>query len=89
MRIMIDTTQDSHDDIRKAIQLLTHFVGETIQHNIPTTPVDTTSMMSMFDAAPEIKKEIPNTAPDFSSFLNLAQKKDTDEKKNYPRVEMY
>lgn len=83
MKITIDTTVDSHEDIQKVLQILHHVVQkkETSSYNEPTQ--DTTNMMSMFST--EEKKEIPDTAPDFSSFLNLNEKKEDKE----PKLEFF
>ncbi|MAG73372.1 hypothetical protein CL620_03590 [archaeon] len=88
MKITIDTNQDSHDDIKKAIQLLGHIVG----HHAPVTNVpvhvpaateeQTTNMMSMFGDTSSSEPVITpatqqaDSAPDFSSFLNLANKEE-------------
>jgi len=96
MKITIDTQVDSHNDIMKAIQLLHHFVGSVNSVNSgnsflqdkPREEVDTTSMMSMFGSPqPMIKgkpeeKEIPDTPPDFSSFLKLTRANQEQPKQN-------
>jgi len=38
---------------------------------------------------PSAKKEVLDTAPDFSSFLNLAQQKQQEEKKQVPKIEFF
>ena len=35
MKITIDTKQDSHEDIRKIVQLLGHLLGENVVTNAP------------------------------------------------------
>ena len=82
MKITIDTQVDTHEDIKKVLQILTGIIQrEDISTPIVTnaTPQQTQSadsgFMSMFgDADTEIKKE---NAPDFSSFLNLIKKPET------------
>ena len=45
MQITIDTKKDSHDDIKKVIQMLSHLIGGSIHINVPTetTPEPDTS----------------------------------------------
>jgi len=94
MKITIDTQVDSHNDIMKAIQLLHHFVGSVNSDNFspqakPQEEIDTTSMMSMFGNPQPVaedkleEKEIPDTPPDFSSFLKLTRANQEQPKQNY------
>ena len=94
MKITIDTKEDSHEDIRKVMQLLANFVE---QRNNPLSqfsginsgikePVDTTPMMGMFADSPAEKKD---TAPDFSSFLNLTQNNKKDDEDKVPKIEFF
>ncbi len=57
----------------------------------PTTPVDTSSMMNMFDsdtsASSTASKPTPESAPNFGSFLNLVPK--TEPKEERARIEFY
>ena len=90
MKITIDTKEDSHEDIRKVMQILNHFSGNTPAPE----PADTTNMMNMFSE--EKKEETPmtmfnsekkeETAPNFNSFLNLTEKK---EDKEEPKIELF
>jgi hypothetical protein len=90
MKITIDTKEDSHDDIQKVIEILKHF-----QNNTPE-PTDTTNMMSMFGSEPETPVPTTQesttqttatpqasigTPPDFTSFLNIANKEEPKEDK--------
>ena len=63
MKVTIDTKEDSMDDIKKVVHLLTHILerkGESVNLE-SNTPVDTTNMMSMFSDEPvEPKKDIPD-----------------------------
>ncbi|MBI2665165.1 hypothetical protein HYX12_00920, partial [Candidatus Woesearchaeota archaeon] len=81
MKITIDTQQDTYEDIKKVLHILTNILDrkgspETVQEN---TGVDTTNMMNMFSDGSATPKDTP---PDFSSFLNLA--KQQEKKKEIP-----
>lgn len=84
MKVTIDTKEDSHEDILKVVRVLQHMLQQ--QPEVSQEPVDTTSMMGMF-SNPEQEKPTEDSAPDFSSFLNLANKehKPDDE----PKVEFF
>jgi len=122
MKITIDTKEDSHEDIRKVLQLLSSITANhsiSANHSIPVQEnTDTTSMMGMFadtsttgnstfnnnstfNSSSALNSNaihnstmqssagiIPDTAPDFSSFLNLVNK---GEKKrdNIPKIEFF
>lgn len=97
MKITIDTQVDTYDDIKKVLHILTGIIEKkdvTIQSNFtsrssyPSSNTDTTSMMNMFDDEP--KKDVPDTPPNFNSFLNLVNKKQEEEKRdiNY-KVEIF
>ncbi|MDP3990359.1 MAG: hypothetical protein Q8Q01_04090 [archaeon] len=87
MKITIDTKHDSHDDIMKVMEILKHFVKKEEKTEI----VDTTNMMSMFsdNTYQSEKKIIPDTPPDFTSFLNLAQGKREDKRNDEPKIEFF
>ncbi len=73
MKVTIDTKEDSHEDIKKVLHILTNI----LQNKETTEPVaDTTNMMSMFSSE---KPEPQESAPDFTSFLNLANKEEKKE----------
>ncbi len=86
MIITIDTKADSPSDIRKAIAFLQLHVEDSGSSYVPTTaastPMDTTTMMGMFDDTPpasnspsaSAQRTSDGSAPDFSSFLNLTKK---------------
>ena len=50
---------------------------------------DTTDLMSMFNSAEEKKQEVPDTAPDFSSFLNLANGQEEKKEGDDVKVEFF
>jgi hypothetical protein len=99
MKITIDTKEDSHDDIKKVMQILTHMVGHKDESSVmtfnepstsddslePKKELDTTNMMSMFgsEKSEEEVKEIADTAPDFTSLMDLTrgseEKKENDD----------
>ncbi len=100
MKITIDTQHDTHEDIKKVLHILSNILekkdfivpSSTYQENVSTTNNETspTGFMSMFgDSSIEEKKEIPDTAPDFSSFLNIANKKEDDQKEEKPRLQFF
>jgi len=90
MKLTIDTQVDSYENIKKMLHLFMSVVekGEVASLSTPTgEKVDSTSMMSMFDAP---AKETPATPPDFSNFMNILNK--TPEKKtdsSLSRVQLY
>ena len=88
MKLTIDTKEDSHEDIRKVMQVLQHMLEgkqTSIQTTEPTPQVDTTNMMNMFGLTPTEQKA-EDTAPDFNAFLNLVEKK---EEKEDPKIEFF
>ena len=94
MRITIDTKEDSHEDIKKVLSILHHLVeSKQAVQGAPVSDEQTTSMMSMFDSAPAQTEEIPqannDSAPDFSSFLNLTNKEEDNNKDSEGRIEFF
>ncbi|MDP3698478.1 MAG: hypothetical protein Q8R47_02730 [Nanoarchaeota archaeon] len=93
MKLSIDTKEDSFEDIRKVLQILTSILEkkDSSRSAFSSSPssADTTNLMSMFSDAPaKGTVETAGNPPDFSSFLNLTQKKeqkDDDE----GRIEYY
>ena len=82
MKLTIDTQTDTYEDIKKVLHILTSIIeknGSSSSTTSATTSssTDTTNMMSMFSddgsTSSTAQKEIPDTAPDFSSFLNLTK----------------
>ena len=65
MKITIDTKEDSREEIKKVISLLTHLIGETPMTNAnifdnPQPEPETNNLMNMFDnpvPPPEEKEE--------------------------------
>ena|SRR3989344_202395 len=94
MKVTIDTQHDSYEDIHKVYQILANILqrkgnnvsnSSTSHETVAEAPFDTTNLMDMFDSpsssssAASAEKNVPDTAPNFNSFLNLT--KDTSTKK--------
>ena len=117
MKITIDTKEDSHEDMKHVLEMLTNLLRKN-----SSEPVHTIDMMSMFDApaakeAPAMpmsmfntpvkesgdsqlfsmsqhkqsfeRKEVPNTPPDFTAFLNLTKENQDNNKDHEPQVEYF
>lgn len=92
MKLTIDTQQDSYEDIKKVLHILTSIIQQkegNLQSNYSGTQstTDTTTLMSMFDDTAS-SKSVPDTPPNFSSFLNLT-KRPEEIKKERPEIEFY
>ena len=97
MKLSIDTKEDSFEDIRKVLQILSSML-EKKDSSLATGSAlgsalsgsDTTSLMSMFsEDAPKGTVETKGAAPDFSSFLNLAAQKTEKRNLDNPKIELY
>lgn len=94
MKVTIDTKEDSHEDIKKVLQILMQVINQKDQGDFLTKSndsVDTTNMMSMFGSSSNetIKqKDVPNTPPDFTSLMNLVNSKEKKEDEVY-KVEFF
>lgn len=95
MKITIDTQVDTHEDIKKVLHILTSILDQkgstSLSNTVSTETVDTTNMMSMFsqDNSATAQKEIPNTPPDFTSFLNLTRNQQKRAVDLEPKVEFF
>ena len=99
MKITIDTKEDSHEEIQKVMQILSHFTNKTPISNYSSGSLETNGssnegFMSMFgDSSQEESSqqdtETPDTPPDFSNFLNLAQKQEEEKKEEKPRLQFF
>ena len=87
MKLTIDTQVDTHEDIRKVLQILTSIL-EKKDSPVSNASTDTTNLMNMFSDDQKGTIETKGDAPDFSSFLNLAEKK-TQNKDEEPKIEYY
>jgi len=56
MKITIDTKEDSAEDIKKVIKMLSSFIGEDYKKE-DKTPEVSEGMFNMFDSSGEEKKE--------------------------------
>jgi hypothetical protein len=91
MKITIDTKEDSHEDLRKVMEILNHFV--TVENKIPqASSEESASMMNMFStpqsessklanpllaAAEPVKESEPSSAP--MSMFNVPPPKHTQQ----------
>ena len=87
MKLTIDTQVDTHEDIRKILQILTSIL-EKKDSSVSTTSADTTNLMSMFDDQ-KGTVETKGNPPDFSSFLNLSSEKKENNDNDETRIEYY
>lgn len=90
MRITIDTKEDSREEIRRVLHILSGLVENKSYSKYSASPrqedpADTTNMMSMFsDNSTSTPTQIPpatDSSPDFTAFIKLAAKKREEEKK--------
>ncbi len=101
MKVTIDTQHDSYDDIHKVYQILANILQSkgnnapplsSMPESASETPVDTTNLMNMFDSpgssSASFEKSIPDTAPNFNSFLNLTKETGT-KKEEKAEIEYY
>ena len=90
MKLTIDTQVDTHEDIRKVLQILSSILEKKDAPASSATP-DTTNLMSMFSDAPASKGtvETPGNPPDFSSFLNLTNQKKENKDNEEGQIEYY
>lgn len=93
MKLTIDTQADTFEDIKKVMCILSGIIerkelGVVNSNYTPESkPTDTTPLMSMFSDTPSAPS-VPDTPPDFSSFLNLTKKQE-EKKAGLPRVEVF
>ncbi|MBI2660585.1 hypothetical protein HYX07_05475 [Candidatus Woesearchaeota archaeon] len=75
MRIEVDTSHDSHDDIKKVIKMLQHLVGES-QEVFTNNPQEAASpMANIFDDA----STSPEATTSSETTQETAQAQETDE----------
>tara|TARA_Y100000310_G_C20179266_1_gene577350 strand:- start:218 stop:502 length:285 start_codon:yes stop_codon:yes gene_type:complete len=94
MRITIDTKEDSSEEIKKVISLLSHLIKEEVKMNVtaPSSEEGDTAFANMFgstEPVQEPKKETEGTPPDFSGFMDLVENSDKEEKKDAPKIISY
>ncbi len=88
MKLTIDTQVDTHEDIRKILQVLTSILDKK-DSALPSAATDTTNLMGMFSDDQKGTIETKGTPPDFSSFLNLSSQKKENKENDEARVEYY
>ena len=71
MQITIDTKQDTHEDIKKVIRLLTHLIGEHPTTNQPNLFEDTPTQTK--DAFSDAPSNTPNKANIFGNMFENPQ----------------
>jgi hypothetical protein len=93
MKITIDTKTDSHADIQKVIQILSHLNNqENITNNYQpesqeTTGSSNTGFMNMFGDTS--KEDKPDATLDFSNILNSTQKEEEEKKEIKPKLQFF
>ncbi len=87
MKLTIDTQVDTHEDIRKVLQILTSILEK--KDSVPLQTTDTTNLMSMFSDEQKGTMETKGNPPDFSSFLNLTSPKKEDRDNGEQKIEFY
>ncbi len=93
MRITIDTQHDTYEDIHKVLSILTNIIEKKNSSwnglsNNSSNNSDTANLMNMFDSGSG-SKNVADTPPDFSKFLNLMEKKEEVRKENVPGIEFF
>ena len=88
MKLTIDTQVDTHEDIRKVLQILTSILEKKDSAAISATSTDTTNLMNMFSDDQKGTLETKGNPPDFSSFLNLTSQK-KENKDDEGQIEFY
>ena len=95
MKLTIDTQVDTHEDIRKVLQILTSILEKKdsssfSSYSAPSSSssADTTNLMNMFSDDQKGTLETKGNPPDFSSFLNLTSPK-KENKDDEGQVEYY
>ena len=72
MKITIDTKEDSHEDIRKVMEILGHFTGRrdgnVSNHSTPNAaPEDNSGFMNMFGDSSAPAESVPTAQSGYSS----------------------
>ena len=90
MKITIDTKEDSSEEIKKVIQILSHFVKEEVKTNTDlfSNEQSESSFANVFSEPEEKKEPESGTLPDFSGFNNLVEESKKEEKDS-PQVISY
>ena len=89
MKLTIDTQVDTHEDIRKVLQILTSILEKKDSTLSAVPPTDTTNLMDMFSGDQKGTLETKGNPPDFSSFLNLTSPKKENKDDSEGQMEYY
>lgn len=90
MKLTIDTQVDTHEDIRKVLQILTSILEKKDSSFSSSSPqTDTTNLMNMFSDDQKGTVETKGNPPDFSSFLNLTSQKKENNDDDDAKIEYY
>ena len=92
MKLTIDTKEDSYDDIKKVLQILTHIIQNKDSSYNPSSSPDTTNMMNMFGDDDSSPSQDNDRAPNFGSFLNLTKNSSstsTSKREESPKIEFF
>ena len=94
MKITIDTSQDSHSDIRKAIRMLQSIVGEgPIYSNSPSRNIfddPSPSLGPSSEPAPASEQDTGNAfASIFDNPAPASEETKEEEKEDVPEIEFY
>ena len=75
MKVTIDTKEDSHEDIKKVLHILSNMIQNKNEDSVnQSSSVDTTNMMNMFSNNNPETKEEPAVVP-MSMFTNSEPQK--------------
>jgi len=80
MKLTIDTSQDSHEDIRKVIKMLQHLVGENSMISQPANIFEDSSSFGQESSQPtQSATEQPTSGGIFSIFGNTSNPTPSEE----------
>ena len=91
MKITIDTSQDSHEDIRKAIRLLQGIVGEHgVYTNSPSRNIFDDPSPALRSSEPASEQDTGNAfASIFDTPVPAAEEKKEEEDEDIPEIQFY
>ena len=91
MKLTIDTKEDSVDDIRRMMHILSDILARKGGGAV-AGDTDTTTLMSMFDSSPQSAPSMtapPEGSLGMSTALNLAEGSNPGKKEERARIEFY
>jgi len=94
MKITIDTSQDSHTDIRKAIKMLQSIVGESnVYSNSPSRNIFDDPSPDLGPSSEPAPAQEQNTGNAFASIFDspapASEEEKEEEKEEMPQLEFY